>query len=225
MWAGPLYNPYFIQKILDMLPAMDRETYQTIDRVEGLLTTALEEDLDKKTTPQQLSAIIPRANPALQDRHPFFFNLNAIAQVLHTQPIPCSMFRDTLGRIGYQSTHSHTNPNSIRTEAPWNIVWDVMREWVRQKCPIKAGALRAGSAGAAIMRRSRDDNSPLSLLQRDIGEALKDGQDLRDLTTRIEAALYRSSSRVPTSNSSNEGPEVDETRKDALNIVFDEALG
>jgi tRNA (guanine26-N2/guanine27-N2)-dimethyltransferase len=55
MWAGPLHNPYFIQKILDMLPAMDRETYQTIDR---LLTTALEEDLDKKTTPQQLSWLL-----------------------------------------------------------------------------------------------------------------------------------------------------------------------
>ncbi|OXV08412.1 hypothetical protein Egran_03825 [Elaphomyces granulatus] len=264
MWA---HNPVFIQNILDMLPAMDRETYRTLDRVEGMLTTALKEDLDlaassKETTPnpgplvddgsQQLSAIVPRANPALRDHHPFFFSLSAIAKVLHTKAVPFDLFRGALYHVGYRSTRSHTNPNSIRTDAPWDVIWEVMREWVLQKSPIKVGALSAGSAGATIMRKSRDaiqDNSPLSLLKREIGEALEDGRDLRDLTIKVEAALYRSSYRLPTKStcelnpgnadsSSNEhtheeGPKADETPKDAsitkphpstLNIVFDEAL-
>ncbi|KAN0073247.1 S-adenosyl-L-methionine-dependent methyltransferase [Elaphomyces granulatus] len=256
MWAGPLHNPVFIQKILDMLPAMDRETYGTIDRVEGMLTTALKEDLDlaassKETTPnpgplvddgsQQLSAIIPRANPALRDHHPFLFSLSAIAKVLHTQPVPFDLFHGALYHVGYRSTRSHTIPNSIRTDAPWDVIWEVMREWVRQKSPIKVGALSSGSAGATIMRKSRDaiqDNSPLSLLKREIGEALEDGQNLRDLTTKIEAALYRSSFRLPTKftcelnpgnadGSSNEHTHtsVAKPHPSTLNIVFDEALG
>ena len=215
MWAGPLHNPHLIQKILDMLPVIDRETYRTIGRMEGMLTTALEEDLDlvafsKETTPnpnpsaadgsQQLSAIIPRTNPALREHHPFFFCLSAIAKVLHTQTVPFDLFRGALRHLGYQSTRSHTKPNSIRTDAPWNVVWEIMREWVRQKAPIKEGALSTGSAGATIMRKSRDANKTpqddpwLSLLKREIREALENGQDICDLTTKIEAALYRTGS-------------------------------
>jgi tRNA (guanine26-N2/guanine27-N2)-dimethyltransferase len=92
MWAGPLHNPHFIQRILDMLPNLDPETYQTIPRIEGMLTTAMEEDLDlspsfTKSAKQQQEqksetetaesksqeqndypAIIPRMNPALPER-------------------------------------------------------------------------------------------------------------------------------------------------------------
>ncbi|KAI5304191.1 RNA methyltransferase tRNA(m5U54)methyltransferase, partial [Ascosphaera atra] len=45
MWAGPLHNPVFIKRILDLLPGADKSTYQTTDRIEGMLSTALEEDL------------------------------------------------------------------------------------------------------------------------------------------------------------------------------------
>ncbi|KAN0073249.1 S-adenosyl-L-methionine-dependent methyltransferase [Elaphomyces granulatus] len=233
MWAGPLHNPHLIQKILDMLPVIDRETYQTIGRMEGMLITALEEDLDlvafsKETTPnpnpsaadgwQQLSAIIPRTNPALREHHPFFFCLSAIAKVLHTQTVPFDLFRGALRHLGYQSTRSHTKPNSIRTDAPWDVIWEIMREWVRQKAPIKEGTLSAGSAGAAIMQKSRDANKTpqddpwLSLLKREIGKALESGQDICDLTTKIEAALYHTHSsayRLPTKPASELNPSVD----------------
>jgi hypothetical protein len=45
-WASPWWYIDFIQKILDMLPGADRDTYQTCDRIEGMLTTALEEMQD-----------------------------------------------------------------------------------------------------------------------------------------------------------------------------------
>jgi len=276
MWAGPLHNQHFIQKILDMLPAIDRETYQTVDRIEGMLITALEEDLDlaassRETTPdpgpsagdgaQQLPAIIPRTNPALREHHPFFFCLGALAKVLHTQTVSFELFRGALRHLGYRSTRSHTKPNSIRTDAPWDVIWEVMREWVRQKAPIKEDALSAGSAGAAIMQKSRDapktsqDDLWLSLLQKEIRAALASGQNISDLTTKIEAALYRSGSRLLTKPTSELNPSVDDaggfpdnsntdrgegpqaadetsnsapvakTRPNTLNIVFDEALG
>ena len=261
MWAGPLHNPYFIQRILDMLPAVDRETYQTAHRMEGMLTTALEEDLDmstssKETMPspcpsaddelKQLSAIIPRTDPALRDHHPFFFSLSAIAKVLHAQTVSFDLFRGALCHLGYRSTRSHTKPNSIRTDAPWSVIWEIMREWVRQKAPIKKDALSAGSAGARIMWKSRDadkvsqDDSQLSLLKREIREALESSQDHRDLATKIEAALYRctqpnrpNSESEPSNagNASNnntgpgKGPQTPKLYPSTLNIVFDEALG
>jgi tRNA (guanine26-N2/guanine27-N2)-dimethyltransferase len=46
MWAGSLQNLHFIQRILEMIPHLDRGTYQTLDRIEGVLTAALEGGLD-----------------------------------------------------------------------------------------------------------------------------------------------------------------------------------
>ncbi|KAF2226297.1 tRNA methyltransferase, partial [Elsinoe ampelina] len=43
MWGGPLHNPYFIERILGYLPGLDLDVYQTTERIEGMLSTALEE--------------------------------------------------------------------------------------------------------------------------------------------------------------------------------------
>ncbi|KAL1856115.1 RNA methyltransferase tRNA(m5U54)methyltransferase [Paecilomyces lecythidis] len=219
MWAGPLHNPHFIQKILDMLPGIDRDTYHTVDRIEGMLTTALEEDLDMgpsktpgsspepgqeqdTTLTSHRSPIIPRADPAQREPHPFFFSVSAISKVLHTQTMPVDAFRGALRHLGYRSTRSHAKPNSIRTDAPWDVIWEIMREWVRQKSPIKEGALKPGTAGAVIMKKSRENlaklhesDHPLSLLKQEITAAVESGRNVSDLITKIEAALYRSGAR------------------------------
>ncbi|CAG8181521.1 unnamed protein product [Penicillium olsonii] len=225
MWGGPLHNPHFIQKILAMLPGADQETYQTCARLEGMLTTALEEDLDltpeadgskptkspgtketfvesKNQQDVEYPAIIPRMDVALQEKYPFYFSLSAVAKVLHTTTIPIDEFRGALSNLGYRSTRSHTKPNSVRTDAPWEVVWEIMREWVRQKSPIKESSLKPGTPGAAIMAKSRenlrkldDQDQWLSLLKQDLLSAVEAGKDVSDLVTKVEAALYRSGSR------------------------------
>lgn len=204
-----------------MLPELNRDTYQTVDRIEGMLTTALEEDLDlgapsKETSPvadtaaddgPALSPIIPRTDPAKREPYPFFVSLSALAKVLHAQTMPINAFRGALYHLGYRSTRSHTKPNSIRTDAPWEVIWEIMREWVRQKHPIKEGALSPGSPGAAIMRKSRENlegEQWLSALRKEITTALESGKDVHDLTTKIEAALYRCGSRQVTEKSRTE---------------------
>lgn len=242
MWGGPLHNPHFIQRILDMLPGADRNTYQTVDRIEGMLVTALEEDLDlaastrdttnvqaehhhrtgtdtetadnkTKTKTPERSAIIPRVDPALREPHPFYFSLNALSGVLHARTMQTDAFRGALRHLGYRSTRSHTKPNTIRTDAPWDVIWEVMREWIRQKAPIKEDALSPGTAGAAIMAKSRenlrrpqqqqdggqDQDQRLSALKAEISSAVESGADVGDLVTKIEAALYRSGARDSSS--------------------------
>lgn len=273
MWGGPLHNPHFIQRILDMLPGADRDTYQTVGRIEGMLTTALEEDLDlaastKEPTTERTdaakdvgdlenSAIIPRTDPALRESYPFYFNLSSLSKVLHAQTIHIDAFRGALGSLGYRSTRSHAKPNTIRTDAPWDVIWEIMREWVRQKAPIKESALRPGTAGAAIMAKSRENlrklsegDQWLSLLKKEIMSAVENGRDVSDLVTKVEAALYRSSSRQTLKEDPSKTHVVEDSKvepqaadqdsnqlqssKDTamgrphpstLNVVFDEALG
>lgn len=219
MWAGPLHNPHFIQKILATLPGLDPNTYQTIPRIEGMLTTALEEDLDltlcgssspasnseateTKGEATEYPAIIPRMDPTRQDPYPFYMTLGSLSKVLHCSTAPIDEFRGALHSIGYRSTRSHAKPNSVRTDAPWSVIWEVMREWIRQESPIKEGSLKPGTPGAAIMAKSRDNlrkldggDQWLSLLKRDILSAVESGRDVSDLITKVEASLYRSGSR------------------------------
>ncbi|KAJ5594569.1 tRNA (guanine(26)-N(2))-dimethyltransferase [Penicillium hispanicum] len=262
MWGGPLHNLHFIQKVLDILPKLDSNTYQTIPRIEGMLTTALEEDLDltlstkasvenSETNPQnvQYPAIIPRSDPARTDQHPFYFTLSSLSKVLHCSTVPIDEFRGALHSIGYRSTRSHAKPNSIRTDAPWSVIWEVMREWVRQHAPIKEGSLKPGTAGAAIMGKSRDNlrklndqNEWLSLLKRDLLNAIESGRDVTDLMTKVEASLYRSGSRqswkiaatdmsdtLPDANASTNEKSAsvasDCLHPSSLDIRFDGALG
>jgi tRNA (guanine26-N2/guanine27-N2)-dimethyltransferase len=271
MWGGPLHNPQFIQKILDMLPGADPETYQTCARIEGMLTTALEEDLDlspsnsESSTPKQPTpstknqydpaypAIIPRMDVAAQEKYPFYFSISALAKVIHTTTPPIDEFRGALSHLGYRSTRSHTKPNSIRTDAPWEVIWEVMREWARQVSPIKETSLKARTAGAAIMAKSRenlrkidDEDQWLSLLKKDLMSAVETGKDVSDLVTKVEAALYRSGPRNTSQNapaSAEAQPNADAAadsqpvsekapahpskrpHPSTLEVVFDEELG
>lgn len=267
MWAGPLHNPHFIQRILDMLPNLDPETYQTIPRIEGMLTTAMEEDLDlspsfTKSAEQQKQqeqkfdteaaesksqeqtdypAIIPRMNPALHEPYPFYFSLSALAKVIHCSTVGQDEFRGALRSVGYRSTRSHAKPNSIRTDAPWSVVWEIMREWVRQHSPVKETSLKPGTAGAAIMAKSRDnlrkgnsENPWLSQLKNELLAAVESGKDISDLVTKVEASLYRSGSRQsfvtqPQPADAPEKPASDvpagQAHPSTLEVKFDAALG
>ncbi|KAL3489748.1 S-adenosyl-L-methionine-dependent methyltransferase [Aspergillus germanicus] len=229
MWAGPLHHPHFVQKILDLLPQVDKEVYQTKDRIEGMLTTALEEDLSLELSPEdsqnqpatpaansgeaaeqfgELSPIIPRANPALREPYPLYFTLSSLSKVLRTTTVPEEAFRGAVRGLGYKCTRSHAKANTVRTNAPWAVIWEIMREWVRQKAPpIKKGTLKPGSAGATIMAKSRRtiaDDSKLYSLKNELISAAESGKDLSDLITKVEAALYRSGARQSLVTSSTD---------------------
>lgn len=250
MWGGKLHNPYFIQKVLDLLPQVNPETYQTIPRIEGMLTTALEEDLDA-LTPETIEtdaqnveypAIIPRTDFTTRDPYPFFMTLSNLSRILRSATVPVDKFRGALHSIGYRSTRSHARPNSIRTDAPWNVIWEIMREWVRQHSPVKESSIGPGTPGAAIMGKSRenlrkvhDGDSWLSLVKKDILQAVESGRDANDLITKVEASLYRSGSRykVPSgekaegqkADAAPEAEKTDDSHPSTLDIKFDSALG
>ena len=175
MYGGPLHNPDFVAKILGDLPATDRNIYGTHDRIEGMLVTALEESLleDKEeeepplpSTPQhnavndsqQAARPVPPADPTKVEKNPFFFIPTSLSRVLHCQAPSEILLKGALRHAGYRVTRSHTRPGSIRTNAPWSFIWEMMREWVRQKRPIKESTIKEGSAGWGIMgRRKKGD--------------------------------------------------------------------
>ena len=162
MYAGPLQSPDFVKKILDGLPSVSKDTYQTTERIEGMLTMALEESLpplEENPDSPTLTSKTKRYDPAAIEHYPFFFIPSVLAKVVHCITPHENALRGALRHLGYRVTRSHTKPGSIKTDAPWEVIWEVMREWVRQKAPVKAGAIRQGTAGWNIMGLDKSETS------------------------------------------------------------------
>lgn len=193
MWGGPLHNPHFIQRILDMLPTLDKTIYGTIPRIEGMLSIALNESLeDPSTPPPPMDRPIPPMKPVTRTYHPFFFTPSTLSRVLHCVSPSDAAVRGALMYLGYRTTRSHTKAGSICTNAPWSVIWEVMREWVRQKSPVKKALYKKHTAGWGVMQK---DRSRIKLVeaQQQLRDALEDPDltNVESLKEKVEAALYR----------------------------------
>ncbi|SMY22109.1 unnamed protein product [Zymoseptoria tritici ST99CH_1A5] len=177
MWGGPIHNAAFIEKILSDLSSADSEVYQTTPRIEGMLSTALDElSVNEDPLPHRFesseiipkipaetidsSEIIPKIPAETIDSFPFFFNVSTLSKVLHCIAPGDAAIKGALRHAGYHVTRSHCQPGSIKTNASWAVIWEVMREWVRQRSPIKEGKLKEGTAGWEIMKKARKEDVP-----------------------------------------------------------------
>ncbi|KAI8937312.1 hypothetical protein NX059_006519 [Plenodomus lindquistii] len=161
MYGGPLHNIGFIERVLAQLNEVDRETYPTMDRIEGMLHTAMEEitygsktqksNGEQKT--QVLDPLIPKMDPAAIEHHPFFVVPGSIAKIIHVSAPPVAALRGALRHAGFRVTMSHCKPGSIKTDASWTDIWHIMLEWARQRAPLRK-ALNPNTAGYAILSKA-----------------------------------------------------------------------
>ncbi|MCJ1419289.1 RNA methyltransferase tRNA(m5U54)methyltransferase [Xylographa parallela] len=237
MWGGHLHNPFFIQRILDELPSLSKETYGTLPRLEGMLSIALEESLlDSaqeemiRNSEKALTELEPigRLDPSRPDKYPFFIIPSVLAKVLHCVAPSDAALRGALINLGYRVRRSHTKPGTIRTDTPWTVIWEVMREWVRQKAPVKDGAIKPGTAGWAIMRKDRSRAS-ITELKEQLQSIMEKADDLETAKVQIEAALLKSgrAREESTEEAATTKGSLDRTEGDrkTLKVVFDEKVG
>ncbi|OCT51005.1 N2,N2-dimethylguanosine tRNA methyltransferase family protein [Cladophialophora carrionii] len=217
MWAGPLHNPYFVQKMLEKLPSLDKNVYGTIDRLEGMLTLALEEDLslepssnespspaDAKDESMNDPRIIPRLATNKPDPAPFFFMPTYLAKILHCATPSEYAVRGALLGLGYRVSRSHCKAGSIKTNAPWGVLWEIIREFMRTKAPIKDGALKRGTPGWNILARLRGTERALvSDLKDTTKTQLAKCDSKEDLKFLLQGMLYRLENERGASNKDN----------------------
>ncbi|GAP82547.2 hypothetical protein SAMD00023353_0100900 [Rosellinia necatrix] len=149
MYAGPLHSPDFIKKILDGLPNASDDIYGTKPRVEGVLQTALEESLPP---PDDASPETKEDEFAALEPYPFYFHPTNLAGAIHCVCPDEDSLRGALRHLGYETTRSHCKGGSMRTNAPWSVVWHVMREWARQKHPVKIEKIGENSPAYKLLK-------------------------------------------------------------------------
>jgi tRNA (guanine26-N2/guanine27-N2)-dimethyltransferase len=175
MYAGPLHSQDFIQKLLKQVSKADKSIYGTLPRLEGMLQTALEEHLPG---PEPSEKLPPKdAEASIIDHYPFYVMPARMAGALSCVCMPEDLMRGALTHLGYRVSRSHCKPGSIKTDAPWDTLWWIMTEWIRQRAPIKEANIKPTSAAYKILTDAGIIGQPA--VEKLKGDAEKDGDDVK----------------------------------------------
>ncbi|KAJ8949058.1 hypothetical protein NQ318_016960 [Aromia moschata] len=106
IWSGPLHSPDFVQEVLDTAS----EKLCTFKRIQGVLSVIKEELLDV----------------------PLYYALEKLSGTIHVETPPMMSIRSAILNAGYKVSFTHMNRTSIKTDAPANVIWDIMRCWEKE---------------------------------------------------------------------------------------------
>ncbi|XP_067006234.1 tRNA (guanine(26)-N(2))-dimethyltransferase isoform X2 [Anabrus simplex] len=125
IWSGPLHDPAFVSR-LQQLAATGN--FGTSRRMQGMLAVIQEELNDV----------------------PLYYMLDKLCATIRSETMSMLQFRSALMNAGYRVSLSHANRSSIKTDAPPNVVWDIMRVWELEH-PVKRD--RLSDAGRTILSK------------------------------------------------------------------------
>ena len=187
-WAGKLAEDKVIDSLIEDLNS-GQGKFRASERVEALLTLSKEE---------------------LET--PLFMHLPSMCKVLRTSVPPAASIRHAISRKGFRVSQSHTDPQAIKSDAPPELVWDILKLWVEkngssigQKNKVKEGdkdySSRA-SAGEQILKKKAE-----LVTVNDVDFTVKKDRFVR------KGQIIRPPSRYPQNPEPNWGPKARATGK------------
>ncbi|XP_008811807.1 probable tRNA (guanine(26)-N(2))-dimethyltransferase 2 [Phoenix dactylifera] len=114
IWSAPMHDQEWVLSILANVKAM-KDRYPAYHKISSVLTTISEELHDV----------------------PLFLSLHNLCATLKCTSPSAVMFRSAVINAGYRISGSHVNPLGLKTDAPVEVIWDIMRCWVKNH-PVKA---------------------------------------------------------------------------------------
>lgn len=114
MWSEPMHNEAWVTEIKKHVED-NKALYPGYDKIHALLTNVSEELLDC----------------------PLHYDIHGMSQCLKVTPPPMALFRSAIINAGYRVSSSHCNPLAVKTDAPVEVLWDILRCWVKEH-PVKA---------------------------------------------------------------------------------------
>ncbi|CAM9717541.1 unnamed protein product [Chrysoparadoxa australica] len=129
IWSDPIHDITWLKQLLKRIQRSP-ECYSTSPRMLGTLTLVNEE---------------------LQDV-PLYYLLPDLCATLHCTSPRSKEFMGALMNAGYRASQVHKEPGGIKTDAPPEVIWDIMRCWCK-KHPVSARRLVEGSAAKLILAK------------------------------------------------------------------------
>nr|XP_014086871.1 probable tRNA (guanine(26)-N(2))-dimethyltransferase [Bactrocera oleae] len=135
IWSHPIHDHEFVKELIQAVNDKPLCELGTQRRLQGVLAVVQEE----------LSDV------------PLYYVLDKLCCVLKLENIPVLKFRSALLHAGYRVSFSHASKNSIKTDAPATVLWDILRCWAKRH-PVKAERMIEGTALKAILERSVEND-------------------------------------------------------------------
>ncbi|KAL4581952.1 hypothetical protein LXL04_006486 [Taraxacum kok-saghyz] len=114
IWSAPIHDQDWVTSILTEVKAM-KNRYPAFDKISAVLTTISEELPDV----------------------PLFLSLHNLCGTLKCTSPSAVIFRSAVINAGYRISGTHVNPLGLKSDAPMDVIWDIMRCWVKNH-PVKA---------------------------------------------------------------------------------------
>lgn len=129
IWSAPIHDKAFVQDILNAIQKKPLQDLGTQKRLIGMLTVVLEEE-----------------------DTPLYYTLDKLCCVLKLEIVPILKFRSAILHAGYKVSFSHAYKNSIKTNAPASVLWDILRCW-NKRHPVKEERMIDGTPIKAILSK------------------------------------------------------------------------
>ncbi|KAF0290194.1 putative tRNA (guanine(26)-N(2))-dimethyltransferase [Amphibalanus amphitrite] len=127
LWSAPLHDVGFVTELLESLKEGELNTYK---RMVGVLSVIREELPDV----------------------PLYYDAGRLASTCRLSVPPMLDLRSALLNAGHRVSGSHCNASAIKTDAPAEFVWSVIRAW-EVLHPAKRENIPAGSPAAALLAK------------------------------------------------------------------------
>ncbi|KAL8471820.1 hypothetical protein ACS0TY_029162 [Phlomoides rotata] len=127
IWSAPIHDMEWVTSILADVKSM-KDRYPAFNQISATLTTISEELPDV----------------------PLFVSLHGLCATLKCTSPSAVIFRSAVINAGYRISGSHVNPLGLKTDAPMDVIWDIMRCWVKNH-PVKPQP--SDQAGSAILAK------------------------------------------------------------------------
>ncbi|KAM7353412.1 tRNA methyltransferase 1 [Cochliomyia hominivorax] len=135
IWSDPIHDKSFVQELLQAIDEEPLCNLGTQRRLIGMLTVVQEE----------------------LDDVPLYYTLDKLCCVLKLEIVPILKFRSALLNAGYKVSFSHAYKNSIKTNAPASVLWDILRCW-NKRHPVKEERMIEGTPIKAILSKENSQD-------------------------------------------------------------------
>ncbi|XP_013210528.1 tRNA (guanine(26)-N(2))-dimethyltransferase isoform X3 [Microtus ochrogaster] len=127
IWADPIHDLDFVGRVLEAVTT-NPGRFHTSKRIQGVLSVVTEELPDV----------------------PLYYTLDHLSSTIHCNTPSLLQLRSALLHAGFRVSLSHACKNAVKTDAPPQALWDIMRCWEKE-CPVKRERLSESSPAFRIL--------------------------------------------------------------------------
>ena len=133
VWSDPIHDAEFLEKLMVEIKSEKGSKLGTFNRLNGMISVAQEELLDV----------------------PLYYRIDSLCSTLKAEAVPQMKMRSVLLNEGYRVSLSHACRNSLKTDAPMKVIWDILRSWVK-KHPVKDSRFHDGMPLQVILSKEAE---------------------------------------------------------------------